>query len=298
MKKRILFIINPISGISHSDDIERIAKDNLDGSVFEMDFQHTQYKGHGGELARVAVASGVDIVAAVGGDGTINEVASQLVGTDTVFAVVPHGSGNGLAYHLHIPINLKKSMQIINALHVESVDTCQINGRDFFSIAGVGFDAKVAYDFNQDVNRGFINYLKHILKNYFEYKPGKYTIEYDGKCLNDSAFFITFANSSQWGYNVKIAPMASMQDGKVNICIVKKPKLLLKMLNVDLPMLLSSRFDQSDIVQYLQCERVKITQEDDLPMFLHIDGDAAGTVQTVDLQVFPKSLKIISPALI
>ena len=298
MKKRILFIINPISGISHSDDIEKIAKENLDDSVFDMEFQQTQYKGHGAELARAAVASGMDIVAAVGGDGTINEVATQLVGTNVVFAVVPHGSGNGLAYHLHIPINLKKSMQIINALHTESVDTCQINGQSFFSIAGIGFDAKVAYDFNQDVNRGFINYLKHILKNYFEYKPGKYTIEYDGKCLEDSAFFITFANSSQWGYNVKIAPMASMQDGKVNICIVKKPKLLLKMLNVDLPKLLSSHFDHSDIVQYLNCEHVKITPVDDIPMFLHIDGDAAGIAQSVDLQVIPKSLRIISPALI
>lgn len=298
MKKEILFIINPISGTRHRDDVERAARKILSADKFEMEFVTTRYKGEGAELARKAAAEGVDIVAAVGGDGTINEVASQLVHTNTAFALIPHGSGNGLAYHLHIPIHLEKALQVVNGLHVETVDACQINGKFFFSIAGIGFDAKVAHDFNREGHRGFINYFKHILKNYFEYNSGSYSIEYDGQVMRDKAFFITFANSSQWGYNVKIAPMASIQDGLVNICIVKRPKLLLKMLNVDLPMLLSSRIDQSSVVQYLNCEKVKILPCDSCPMYLHIDGDAAGIVEQVDLQVVPRSLKILAPSFI
>lgn len=298
MRKRVVFILNPISGTRHRDDVEKIALETLSPDQFECDFQYTQYKGHGSELARAAVEGGADIVAAVGGDGTINEVASQLVNTDTVLAVIPHGSGNGLAYHLHIPIDLAKSMQVIKRMHEERVDTCQINGRYFFSIAGIGFDAKVAFDFNQDTHRGFAFYLKHILKNYFHYQPGSYKIEYDGERREDSAFFITFANSSQWGYNVKIAPMASIQDGFVEVCIVKRPKLLLKLLNVDLPMLLSSHFDHSNIVQYISCEHLRIEAKDGSSIYLHIDGDAAGIVENVDVQVVPKSLRILVPTFI
>ena len=296
MKNRILFIINPISGTHHADDIEKIAREVIDEEQFDVEFRQTEHKRHGIELAKQAVQEGFDIVAAVGGDGTINQVASQLVGTDTAMAVVPHGSGNGLAYHLHIPIHLKKSIQIINALHFESVDVCQLNDSCFFSIAGIGFDAKVAYDFNRDVHRGFFNYFKHILKNYFEYPSGEYTIEYDGKLLRDKAFFITFANSSQWGYNVKIAPMASVQDGRLDICIVKKPKVLFKMLAMDLPKLLSSHFDQSDIVQYLRCEKVRILPADSTKMYLHIDGDSAGLTDCVEIKVLPRALKMIVPA--
>ena len=195
--KRILFIVNPISGTHRSDNIEKMTYSTLDKSKFDISFERTEYKGHASELARNAVADNVDIVAAVGGDGTINEVASEIVNTDTAFAVVPHGSGNGLAYHLHIPIQVKKSLQIINDLHIEPIDTCQVNGRSFFSIAGIGFDAKVAYDFDKDVRRGFQNYLKYILKNFFTYKSVDYLLNYDGKQQNVDAFFITFANSSQ-----------------------------------------------------------------------------------------------------
>lgn len=292
--KRILFIVNPISGTHRSDNIEKMTYSTLDKSKFDISFERTEYKGHASELARNAVADNVDIVAAVGGDGTINEVASEIVNTDTAFAVVPHGSGNGLAYHLHIPIQVKKSLQIINDLHIEPIDTCQVNGRSFFSIAGIGFDAKVAYDFDKDVRRGFQNYLKYILKNFFTYKSVDYLLNYDGKQQNVDAFFITFANSSQWGYNVKIAPKASVQDGKLDVCITQRPKFL-RMLNIDLPFLLSNHFDKSTLVQYVQCEHIQVTSQNNESIYLHIDGDPAGLVDTVELRVLPLSLKMVLP---
>jgi len=292
--KRIVFIINPISGTRHSDNIEVIAKKELNADSFDIVFRYTEYKGHGAVLASEAVSQNADIVAAVGGDGTINEVASQLVGTQTALAVIPHGSGNGLAYHLHIPIHLKKAIRIIKSLNIIDIDTCLVNGKHFFSIAGIGFDAKVAHDFSLDVQRGFQNYLKYIIKNYFSYKTTNYHIRTEGQEIDTDAFFITFANSSQWGYNVKIAPQASIQDGKLNLCICHKPNVL-KMFNIDIPFLLSDHFDKSSLVRYIECEKATISSNDGTPIYLHIDGDAAGVTENVSLEILPKSLKTIVP---
>ena len=209
-------------------------------------------------------------------------------------AVIPHGSGNGLAYHLHIPINLRKSIRLINSLNITDIDTCIVNGRHFFSIAGIGFDAKVAYDFSKDVRRGFQNYLKYIIKNYFTYKTSEYHIQTTEQEIDAEAFFITFANSSQWGYNIKIAPKASVQDGKLDLCICHKP-LFLKMLNIDLPFLLSDHFDKSSLVRYMECREAVITAKDGKPIYLHIDGDAAGLADAVTLKVLPRSLKTVIP---
>lgn len=294
-KKSIWFIINPISGVHHGEDIGLIVRNTLDSSKFDVTLRYTEHRGHGAEIAREAVEQEVDIVAAVGGDGTINEVAAQLVGSDTAFAIVPHGSGNGLAYHLQIPINVRKAVAVINDMRIERLDVGYVNEHPFFSIAGVGFDAKVAYDFEEDSHRGFITYFKHILNNYFHYKSCDYHIEYDGEAIDTQAFFIAFANSSQWGYNVKIAPMASIHDGKLDVCIVKRPKLFLKMLNVDVPKLLNSHFDRSNIVHYLQCEELKIAPKECHPIYLHIDGDTAGMVESVRIRMEREALKIVVP---
>ena len=174
-------------------------------------------------------------------------------------------------------------------------DVGYINDKPFFSIAGVGFDAKVAYDFDLDPKRGFATYFKHILKNYFHYDPCDYHIEYDGNLLHTQAFFITFANSSQWGYNVRIAPMASLHDGKVNVCIVKRPDMFLKLLNVDLPKLLTNNIEKSDIVQYIECQNLRLLSEDKTPIYLHIDGDTAGTVEEVSLTIQREAMKAVVP---
>lgn len=297
MKKKILLIVNPISGIYHSENLEKIVFNTLDSQKYEVFLEYTKYKHHGRELARQGLAAEMDVIAAVGGDGTINEVASQLVGTSTTFAVVPHGSGNGLAYHLHIPINVKRALQVINNGIVQTIDTCRINQVPFFSVAGIGFDAKVAFDFNNDSTRGFQNYLKHILKNLFEYQSGEYIIQVDGSHQESEAFFITFANSSQWGYNVKIAPQASVQDGMLDVCVCSRPNLL-KLLNVDLLYLLSNHVDKSSIVKYMQCQKVTIQSKNGQKMYLHIDGDAAGVVDSVEVEVIPQSLHTIIPKMI
>lgn len=291
MKKSVLFIVNPISGTRMVDNFEKIVYDTLDNDKFDIFFRYTKYKNHGSEIAAEAVKQGVNIIAAVGGDGTVNEVASQIVNTSSVLAVIPKGSGNGLAYHMQIPVHIKKALKIINEQNFTTIDTCKINGHYFFSIAGIGFDAKVAFDFNNEGQRGFQNYLKHILINYFEYQSAQYLIKYDGQELETDAFFITFANSSQWGYNVKIAPRASICDGKLDVCICQRPNFL-KFVNVDLPHLLTNHFNRSSLVHYLQCEKATIIPSNGQKTYLHIDGDAAGKVDGIELEMFPRSLLI------
>lgn len=289
--KRILFIINPISGIKRIINFERVIQRKIDHAKFDVSVRYTEYKGHGSLLAREAVADHIDIVVAVGGDGTINEIASQLVNTDTIMGIIPAGSGNGMAFHLNIPIVATRAVKVINQLKVEPIDVCQLNDSYFFSVAGIGFDAKVAYDFNAEKHRGLNNYLKQIIKNYIHYKQDMFRISYNGITIDKEAFFITFANSSQWGFNIKMAPFASIQDGLVDVCIFHKPpfyKILPTAGN-----LLTNQINKDPISEYISCSEVNISTEDGLPIYLHIDGDAVEPTTEVHVRVIPKSLNMI-----
>lgn len=247
-------------------------------------------------MSKEAVKQNFDVVVAVGGDGTINEVASALVNSETALAIIPSGSGNGLAYHLKIPINLKKSIQIINDLHLDKIDVCKLNQFFVFSVAGIGYDAKVAFDFNHGKGRGMDSYFKAILKNYFTFQSENYIVEYDGKEMQKSAFFITFANSSQWGYNVKVAPHASIQDGLLDVCFCTKPETFT--LSPFVIKLLTDRIDESREMHYLQCKHLSIKTQNNQPIYLHIDGDAVDPVSEIMIQIIPMALNVLTTRLI
>lgn len=291
MKKRILFVINPISGIKRIINFEYIINKYIDKSQFDVSICHTEYKGHGSKLARNAVHNNIEIVVAVGGDGTINEIASELVNTDTILGIIPAGSGNGMAFHLKIPILTSKAIKLINQLNTTKIDVCKLNDFYFFSVAGIGFDAKVAYDFNSQKHRGFNNYLKQIIKNYLNYKQDAFRIEYNNQTIHTEAFFITFANSSQWGFNIKMAPFASIQDGLVDLCIFHKPpfhKILPTTGN-----LLLNQIDRDPTTEYIRCSSADLYTQNQQPIYLHIDGDAVEPTTEVHIQVIPKALNII-----
>ncbi len=291
--KKILFIINPISGKKRKDFLVEKIRQKFDSEAFNVEVEYTEHAGHGAELAAAAVLRGTDVVAAVGGDGTINEVASQLLNTDTTLAIVPLGSGNGLAHHLAIPQNANKCLQLIadKCDKPELVDSCSINDDFFFSIAGVGYDAKVAYDFNHGNERGFHGYFKYILKDYFNYNYNTYIIDCDGEKIEREAFFITFANSSQWGYNVKIQPKASVQDGLVDVCIAKKPQWFA--LGDTVASLLMNRIDHRKLIEYKKCKELVISIKDGQKMFWHVDGDFREPVEKIIIKIIPHSLKVI-----
>jgi len=288
MKKRILFIINPVSGGKKKDKIIASIPKLLDINKFDVSIIHTEYVGHASEIAKNAVEKNMDIVVAVGGDGTINEIAASLVGTNTALAIVPCGSGNGLARDLEIPLHYKKAISNINSLNIKQIDVGVCNHQYFFSVTGVGFDAQVAYDFNKGKKRKFLGYVWAILKAFFKTKEQNYEIELENEKISGKYFFITIANCSQWGYNVKMAPNAKLDDGKLDVVLCKKPSLL-----SSIPFgikVLAGKIEKSKYVSLKATNRISITSNKDF--YYHIDGDAKGVSQQIDAEICPHEKKL------
>ena len=289
-KKKILFIINPISGGHHKVDIIKSIPKLLDKSIFNISISHTKRAGHAAKIAKKAVENGMDIVVAVGGDGTINEVASQLVHTDTTLAIVPRGSGNGLARDLGISLHYKKAIQQINALKTKKIDVGICNQQHFFSLTGVGYDAKVAYDFNRGKKRKFSGYAWAILKDYFSAKDQYFEVELDHEKITGKFFFIAIANCSQWGYGVKVAPDAQLDDGVFTVNLCKKPSVF--SLAPFIIKMLSGRIYTS---KYCTCKHSrKISLTSNHKFFYHLDGDAEGISRKIEVDMLHKALNIIS----
>ena len=219
-RKRILAIINPVSGTSNKDKIPRLIDTVVDHDQNDVSIIATEYAGHAREIATDAVKDGFDVVVAIGGDGTVNEVGSSLCGTPTAMAIVPCGSGNGLARHLRISMNASRALQVLNNGVVGEFDFCTVNDKPFFCTCGMGFDAKVSDKFANEGTRGFITYIKTTLAEYIKYKPQRYIIDIDGERLEEKAFVIACCNAAQYGNNAYIAPRASMQDGLIDVTVM------------------------------------------------------------------------------
>lgn len=290
--KRILFIINPVSGRRHLKNISGLIHKTIDRSKFDVSIQYTESKGHGQALSSEAVEANTDIIVAVGGDGTINEVAAPMIGSASILGIIPLGSGNGLARHLGISRSVRKAIGLINQMHHIAIDTAIINDRSFVSIAGVGFDAAVAHLFAKNDKRGFFSYLGIIRERFRNYQPQNYELVVDGEIqLKTDAFFISFANSNQFGYNTAIAPDASLTDGILNLCIVKKPDLW--EMPIIAGLLFLKKIDRSKYVQILPARTIKLTQQHE--QYVNLDGEAILMNTELNIKVMPKSLHIITP---
>ncbi len=291
IKKKIIFIINPVSGIGRQRIVEGLAIKYLDKDKFDYTFSYSEYAGHAIEIAQKAVDNSFDIVVAVGGDGSVNEVVSSIINTKVSLAIIATGSGNGLAHHLKIPLGVKKALKVINNDKETSIDTAMIQGRTFVSVSGVGFDAKVANDFTQLKLRGFLSYLILVIKQYFIYKPLEYSFLMDGKELHSKALFVTFANSNQFGYNMKVSPKASMQDGLIDICIMQKFPLW-HTLSI-IYYIIVGGMDRCKHLKIYQAKEVNVTCES--PEMTHIDGDPLEIASEIKVMILPSSLKVIIP---
>jgi YegS/Rv2252/BmrU family lipid kinase len=289
-KHKILFIINPISGGHKKEKIIYSIPKILDNNRFEISISRTQFAGHATEIAKNAVKNNVDIVVAVGGDGTINEVASPLVNSKTALGIIPCGSGNGLARDLGISLKYKKALQQINELIIKPIDVGVCNNQLFISVAGIGFDAKVAHDFNRGKKRKFLGYAWAILKDFCFAKDQNFEIELEDEIIIDKFFFITIANCSQWGYNVKVAPEAKLEDGIFHVVLCKKPSFFLIIpfgISVLLKKIVSSKYC---IIK--TSKKIKLYSETKL--FYHIDGDAKGVTQKLNIEILHKKLNVIA----
>lgn len=288
-KKKVLFVVNPVSGGKKKTAFNKQILETLDMGKFEPTFQQTDHAGHGYELAKQAVENNFDAVIAVGGDGTINEIGAALVGTGVPLGIVPEGSGNGLALYLGIPLHEAGAIRRINRFETTEVDAGKINGRYFFNMAGVGFDASVSDKFATDSFRGPIGYLRTVLNVLSSYKSKKYQLTVDGKSYEREAFMISVANSPQYGNNAYIAPHALVNDGILDVCIVHKFPLYL------LPMMVFHLFNKS----VEQSEYVEIIPGRDITILstskelVHVDGEVVDLGTTLQINVKERSLKII-----
>jgi diacylglycerol kinase (ATP) len=290
-QQRILFIVNPISGTRHRSSRCSAIEDLIDKDKFRYKIIETEHAGQGHKLAKAALEEGVDVVVAVGGDGTVNEVASALVGSGVSFGIIPTGSGNGLARHLKIPVSLKRALKIINAGKTIPMDTATLNGKPFVNIAGVGFDAFVAKKFSRAPKRGFLSYAKISFSEYFTYKPRKYRMIIDGQEVIRRALLISFANSNQFGNNTSIDPSAELDDGFIDVCIVKKIPFG-RMIMIP-PMLFIPGFDKSRYVEVIKAKEVKLKRK--RGKIVHLDGDPVKMGKEMEMKIIPLSLNVIVP---
>ena len=218
--RRLLLIINPVSGVGDKNDIEALVYTHLEPLGYEIMTNYTCARGDATRLAENAVKSGYYGVIAVGGDGTVNETATALCDTDTALGIIPCGSGNGLARHLGIPLDPLAAVKIIAEDHIIKSDYGAVNGRRFFCTFGVGFDAAVSSNFARQHRRGKFTYIKSAILEYIKYHPQVYTVSANGQIITEKAFLIACCNASQYGNNAYIAPTASITDGLLDITIV------------------------------------------------------------------------------
>ena len=289
MKKKIAFIMNPISGTTSKDRIPHLIETTLDQDLYEYNILMTERAGHASELAVSARDEGIDIVVAVGGDGTVNEVARSIVHSDTALGIIPCGSGNGLARHLMLPMNLKKAIQIINRCEIHNLDYGVINGYPFFCTCGMGFDAFVSMKFAEAGKRGPITYVENVLREGLKYKPETYEIEDENGKMRYKAFLISCANASQYVNNAYIAPQASMSDGLMDV-IIMEPFDVLEAPQISIDMF-NKTLDKSSKIKTFKCKKLRIHRKE--AGVIHFDGDPVMTDKDIEIELKEKGIRII-----
>ena len=283
-------MVNPISGHRDKKRFPELVTSVL-GTDFSCEIVFTESVGHAAQLASEAVGN-YDVVAAVGGDGTINAVARGLMGSDTSLAIIPSGSGNGLARCLHIPLRAEKALRLLSKGTVKSIDTATVNGKPFLSVAGIGLDAKTAYDFAADPRRGFLTYARYAVRNYLHCEPETVRMTLDGdETVTCTPLLVTFANSNQFGYNAIIAPHASLQDGLLDTCVLNRPSLLKAPVLVGKMML--GRLNKSRLHTDYQAAHILV--ERPAPGVVNVDGEPVMMAETLDIRIVPQSLQVVCP---
>ena len=288
MKKRIRFIINPISGGTKKAKVPQMIEKYLDHSQFDYDIAITQYKKHAKDIAWQSALEGIDIVCAVGGDGSVHEVGTALTGTACCMAIIPTGSGNGLARHLKIPLKTDKAIQNINLLNVITMDTGLANDKPFLGVGGFGFDAFIAKRFDEYHIRGFWGYTQLVYEEYFSYQPPKMRIELDGKVIEGRYLLCSIANSSEFGNGFCISPKSNVVDGKMEFVLLTKFAFW-KTLGVVMRFFLK-KVDGSKYIRIVPFRKARITLETPLA---HYDGEPFQVRKEINIELIPASLRVL-----
>lgn len=291
-KQKIRFIINPHSGIRLKQEVQRMIKRHLNHSIFDYDIQYTKYPKHATELAKAAVSKNIDIVVAVGGDGSVNEVAAGLIGSDTILGILPMGSGNGFAGHLGLGRGAKKALKILNQQQFATIDTCTVNDIPFVNLVGFGFDGLIAKTMKGSKIRGVYGYAQNVLRHVLNYQSLNYTIQIDKQAAFErTAFMLNIVNGTTYGYNFHFHSKAKLNDGLIHLLIFKDVArwkyfgLLLTALR--------GKIHKSKSVEVFDIQQVTINSKNQT--FMEMDGDSFQINSPFEVKIVPKSLKVAIP---
>lgn len=289
---KIQAIINPISGVGSKRKIPKMIEQMCSKGNCSLNISFTEYAGHASELTRKAIEEGATCIIAVGGDGTVNEIARAMIHSDTVLGIIPKGSGNGLARELHIPMDVRRALDLIIKGHVSTIDCCKANDRIFFCTCGVGFDAAVSQKFANEKRRGSLTYIKNTVEEYLSYKPEPYELLVDNQTIKEKAFLVACGNASQYGNNAFIAPHANIQDGQMDITILS-PFTPLDIAPLAIQ-LFTRQIDRNSKIKTLKGREVVIIRQK--PGVMHLDGEPIMAESRIEISVLPKSLHVLTPA--
>lgn len=292
VKEKILFIINPISGTLNKKKLPGMIEELIDAAIFDFEIVTTRHKGEATEIVSQKLTEKFRYFVAVGGDGTVNEIAKALINTQGIMGIIPVGSGNGLARHLQIPLQPEKAIKVINKIKFQAIDCGLINDTPFFCTCGIGFDALIGEKFAQCKGRGLSNYIKTTIKEYFNYKPELYKITIDHeRVISRKAFLITFANGSQYGNNAYIAPNADISDGKLDICILS-PFRLYKAPGIGIR-LFAKNIHKSPLMHSEQAQNIILERASD--GVVHFDGEPCHMGKILNISLINRGLNVIIP---
>lgn len=290
--KKVLFIVNKHAGTGYQEALEGRMVDTCAQYNAECTIEFTRARGHAIELAAQAKQLGFDLVVAVGGDGTINEVAQGALQSKLPMGIIPRGSGNGLARHLNIPLQIPAGLQVLFTGAPLAMDTFTVNGKLSLNVSGIGFDGQIANLFGGKTKRGLTGYIKLTLKEYFDYKEFPVSITFDDHTLSREVFILAIANSSQYGNNARIAPQASVCDQQLHITLLKKiPPYRLDFIYA----LFAGKLRKS-----LRCEMVTTSAlhiKTPQPVSFHVDGEPCGSDHEFSIVLQPRALQVMVPKL-
>lgn len=290
-KSKVCVIINPVSGTGGKQAIPEKINSAFDPKKYDVVIRFTGYAGHATEIAKNAVKENYKYVIAAGGDGTVNEIARTLVGTKVVLGIIPLGSGNGLARDLNISMTIDKSIDVILKGNVRNIDYGIANDRIFFCTCGVGFDAFVSEKFAEDKMRGPFGYVRNILESLIDFKSEEYEITYEGKTIKEKAFVVTCANASQYGNEAYIAPEADMEDGKMNVSILK-PINALEMPQTTIQLFAKTLHKNDNLIHILTSD---LTIKRNRSGVMHVDGESVEAGKEIKVNIVPKGLHVLAP---
>ncbi len=299
MKRRFIYFINPISGTRGKSLLQDIIKKKTAEKGIPFEILYSNAEGDYGYLTHKIISEKITDIIVCGGDGTVNQIASATQSIPVHIGIIPMGSGNGLAFAARIPGRVDKALEIIFAGKAEFIDSFYINKKFSCMLCGLGFDAQVAHDFARQQKRGLANYVKQSTKNFFAAKPYPFELNLDGKRISTEAFFISIANSNQFGNNFTIAPQASLHDGLLDIVVVNKMSKLRmiwtifkQIRNGQVRLYEDKKYHRNDI-HYFQIKKLSIKNPQLAP--LHIDGDPAETAAELEIEIIQNAFKLLMP---